>query len=46
MGWIILIIVVVVILFVISIYNNLVGLKQKVKNGVAFKETVKRKFHI
>ncbi len=33
MGWIILIIVVVVILFVISIYNNLVGLKQKVKNG-------------
>ena len=33
MGWIILIIVVVVISFVISIYNNLVGLKQKVKNG-------------
>ena len=33
MGWFILIIVVVVILFVISIYNNLVGLKQKVKNG-------------
>ena len=33
MGWIILIIVVVVILFLISIYNNLVGLKQKVKNG-------------
>ena len=33
MGWIILIIVVVVILFVISIYNNLVGLKQKVNNG-------------
>ena len=33
MGWIILIIVVVVILFVISIYNNLASLRQKVKNA-------------
>ena len=33
MGWIILIIVVLILVFLISIYNNLVSLRQKVKNA-------------
>ncbi|MBO5479114.1 MAG: LemA family protein [Clostridia bacterium] len=33
MGWIILVIVVLLVLFVISIYNNLVRLRQKVRNA-------------
>ena len=33
MGWIILIIVVLILVFLINIYNNLVSLRQKVKNA-------------
>ena len=33
MVWIVLIIIVLLILYAISVYNSLVGLKQKVKNG-------------
>lgn len=33
MGWVILIIVIVLILFVVKIYNDLVGLRQRVKNA-------------
>ena len=33
MVWIVLIIIVLLVLYVISIYNSLVGLRQKVKNG-------------
>ena len=33
MGWIILIVVILLVLFIIKIYNDLVGLRQKVKNA-------------
>ena len=41
MGWIILIIVVLILVFLINIYNNLVSLRQKVKNDSDLKEIQK-----